>query len=115
MILRFALSYVAGALAFPLADYLLPGLQCRDFEVALLAGATLMLFYLLIRPIARLLSLVLNLLSLGLLGVLIDSLLILLAAAQLPGLVQVTSFEWAVAAALIINLVRGLSGRLVKR
>lgn len=113
MLLRFSLRYLAGALAFPLADFLLPGLHCADIRVALMAGAVLMLLYLLIRPVARLLSLALNLLTLGLLGMVIDSLLILLAAALLPGLVRVDSLTWAIAAALIINLVRGLAGRLV--
>ena len=114
MLLRFSTRYLAGALAFPLADYLLPGLHCQSLKLAIVAGAVLMLFYLLIRPVARLLSLALNLLSLGLLGIVIDSLLILLAASQLPGVVKVESFEWAIAAALIIKLVRALSGKLVK-
>lgn len=111
----FALRYVAGTLAFPLADHLLEGLWCNSMETALLAGATLMLFYLLLRPILRLLTFALNFLTIGLIGTAIDTLLILLTARLFPGQVKLAGVIWAVCAALIINLVRGATGWVVKR
>ncbi len=111
---RFAFRYLAGTLAFPLADWLLFGLWCRSLEVALLAGATLMLFYLLLRPIARLLLVAFNVLTLGLLGTALDTGLILLTVRLFPGDIAVKSLDWAVLAALIINLVRAISGWMVK-
>lgn len=112
--LRFALRYIFGTLAFPLADYLLFGLWCRDLRSALLAGACLMLFYSVLRPLARLLSLAFNLLTLGLLGIVIDSALILLTVRLFPELVRVKGPEWAVLAALVINVVRSIAGRVVR-
>lgn len=113
--LRFSLRYVCGALAFLLADYLLPGLWCDSLETAILAGACLMLFYLLLRPLARLLTFALNLLTLRLLGTAIDSLLILLTARLFPASVRVAGIEWAVMAAILINLVRALCGGMVRK
>lgn len=110
-----ALRYVFGTFAFPLADYLLAGLWCSSLQTAILAGATLMLFYLLLRPILRLLAFALNFLTIGLIGIVTDSLLILLTARLFPGHVKLMGMVWAVYAALIINLVRGLTGWMVKR
>jgi len=110
-----AVRYIVGTLAFPLADYLLWGLWCNSLQTALLAGASLMLLYLLIRPLARVVLFAFNLLTLGLLGIVIDTLLIMLTVRLFPGSVQVYSLEWAALAALIINVVRAISGRLVRR
>lgn len=111
---RFAMRYVFGTLAFPLADYLLFGLWCRDMQSALLAGACLMLLYTLLRPLANLLLIAFNLLTLGLFSIVIDTLLILLTVRLFPSSVQVQSPEWAALAALIINIIRGIAGKLVK-
>ena len=112
--LRFAFRYIAGAFAFPLADYLLFGLWCRDMNSALLAGASLMLFYLLLRPLMRLVSLAFSLLTLGLFSIVIDTALILLTVRLFPQAVRVKGPEWAALAAVVINVVRFISGRLVK-
>lgn len=111
---RFAFRYLAGTLAFPLADYLLFGLWCRNLEVALLAGAVLMLFYLLLRPLARLMLLAFNVLTLGLLGTALDTGLIMLTVRLFPGDIAVKSVDWAFWAALIINVVRAITGGMVR-
>lgn len=112
--MRFIFRYIAGTLAFPLADWLLFGLWCRNWQVALLAGAVLMLFYLLLRPIARLLLIAFNVLTLGLLGTALDTGLIMLTVQLFPGDIAVKSLDWAVLAALIINVVRAITGWMVK-
>lgn len=112
--LAFALRFIAGTLAFPLADYLLFGLWCRSLEAALVAGACLMVLYLLIRPLARLALFAVNLLTLGLIGIAVDSMLILVIVRLFPEHVQVKDVGWAALAALIINLVRSITGRLVR-
>lgn len=111
---RFAFRYLAGALAFPLADWLLFGLWCRNLETALLAGAVLMLFYLLLRPLTKLLLLAFNMLTLGLLGTAVDTALILLTARLFPNDIAIKSVDWAFYAALIINAVRFITGGLVR-
>jgi len=110
----FAVRFIFGTLAFPLADYLLFGLWCSSLQSALLAGACLMTLYLLIRPMSKIVLFAFNVLTLGVLGILVDSTLIMMIMRLFPRAVQVKSFEWAVLAALIINLVRTIFGKLVR-
>lgn len=110
----FAVRFIFGVLAFPLADYLLYGLWCSSLSSALLAGSCLMVLYLLLRPFSKIVLFAFNLLTLGLIGLLIDATLIMMTMQLFPRAVQVKSFGWAVLAALIINLVRSISGKLVK-
>lgn len=81
---------------------------------ALLAGACLMLLYALLRPLANLLLIAFNLLTLGLFSIVIDTLLILLTVRLFPQSIQIQGPEWAVLAAVIINAARGIAGKLVK-
>lgn len=106
--------FITGSLAFVLADYLLFGLWCRTLESALIAGACLMLLYLLVRPLARVILFAFNLLTLGLIYIALDSMLILVIVRLFPGDVQVKSIGWAALAALIINVVRSITGKLVR-
>ena len=110
----FAVRFIFGTLAFPLADCLLYGLWCRNLQSALLAGACLMILYTLIRPLSKIVLFAFNVLTLGLIGILIDSTLIMMIMRMFPQFVQVKSFGWAALAALIINLVRTISGKLVR-
>ncbi|NLD52379.1 MAG: phage holin family protein [Clostridiales bacterium] len=112
--LRFAVRYIAGALAFPLADYLLWGVWCDSLQSALLAGAVLMLFYLLLRPVLKLLTIAFSLLTLGLFATAIDTLLVILTARLFPYTIAIKGPEWALLAALIVNVVRYLSGKAVR-
>ena len=111
---RFTLRYLFGALAFPLADLLLFGLWCRDLRTAVIAGACLMLLYTLLRPLANLLLIAFNLVTLGLFSIVVDTLLILLTVSLFPSSVRIQGPEWAVLTALVINIVRGIAGKLVK-
>ncbi|MGI6689978.1 MAG: phage holin family protein [Clostridiales bacterium] len=111
----FAFRYLAGAMAFPLADYLLAGIRCADARTAFLFGAVLMLLYTLLRPVMRLMTGVFNMLTLGLVWLMVDTALILLGAWLLPHLVVVDSVPWAMAAALMVNLARLLAGQVAKR
>lgn len=106
--------FITGSLAFVLADYLLFGLWCRTLESALMAGACLMVLYLLVRPIARVVLFAFNVLTLGLIYIALDSTLILVITRLFPGDVRVKDIGWAALAALIINVVRSITGKLVR-
>ncbi len=73
-----------------------------------------MTLYLLIRPLSKIVLFAFNLLTLGVIGILVDSTLIMMTMWLFPHAVQVKSFEWAILAALIINSVRAISGKLVR-
>jgi putative membrane protein len=90
--------------AILVSAYLLEGIRVSGFFSALLAAAVLAAFNAVLRPVLILLTLPLTLLTLGLFILVINALMIKLAAALLPGF-DVLGFWPAVAAALVIGLV----------
>ncbi|MDR0397207.1 MAG: phage holin family protein [Oscillospiraceae bacterium] len=104
----------AGTIAAAVASaYILPGIRCADWEHAAAAGVLLAVAYALFRPVARILLGVFNLLTLGLMGIIIDAGLFYACAMRIDG-VEIDSFAWALAAALLVNAARaaaGLAGR----
>ena len=113
--MRFAMKYIAGSLALPLADYLLTGFWCQSTQIAILAGAVLMLMYMIVRPLLRLLLGLFNVLTLGLLYVALDTALIYLLTLLFPGAIAFQSLLWAVAASLVVNAGRLVAGMLFNK
>ena len=91
---------------------LMPGLAVSGDRAALAAGLALAALYLLLRPLARLLTKPLGCLTFGLIGTAVDAALVELCAYWLGGDFRVESFLWAAAVALAVNLTRGVIGKL---
>ena len=110
-ILRFA----ATVAAVPLCATYLPGVHMADVAGAMLIGAVLGGLYIVLRPVLRLLLKVVSWLTLGLINAVIDAWLVWTAAGYFAQGVQIESFWWALAVALVMNaarmLVDALSGR----
>lgn len=93
------------------AAYLLDGIEVRDFLSAFLAAAVLGIMNAVLRPILILLTLPLNILSLGLFTFVINAFLLKLASGLIPGF-EVHGFWTALFGALIITLVSALLNAL---
>lgn len=98
--------------AILLAAYLLDGIEVRDFFSAFLAAAVLGILNAFFRPLLLLLTLPLNILSLGLFTFVINALLLKTASGVIPGF-EVHGFWTALFGALIITLVSGLLNTLI--
>jgi putative membrane protein len=96
------------------AAYLLDGIEVRDFLSALLAAAVLGILNAVFRPILILLTLPLNILSLGLFTFVINALLLKMASGVIDGF-AVHGFWTALLGALIITLVSALLNALTGR
>jgi putative membrane protein len=94
------------------AAYLLNGIEVRDFLSALLAAAVLGILNAFFRPLLLLLTLPLNILSLGLFTFVINAFLLKMASGVIPGF-EVHGFWTALFGALIITLVSGLLNALI--
>jgi len=94
------------------ASYLLSGIEVRDFLSAFLAAAVLGILNAIFRPLLILLTLPLNILSLGLFTFVINAFLLKMASGLIPGF-EVHGFWTALAGALIITLVSGLLNALI--
>ena len=96
------------------AAYLINGIEVRDFLSAFLAAAVLGILNAIFRPLLILLTLPLNILSLGLFTFVINAFLLKLASGVIPGF-EVHGFWTALFGALIITIVNGLLNALIGR
>lgn len=102
------IRWIVLTLAILLAAYLLPGITVGGPLSAFLAAATLGILNALFRPILLLVTLPLNILTLGLFTFVINALMLMMASGVIDGL-HVQGFWWAVLGSLIITAVSWLS------
>jgi putative membrane protein len=93
--------------AIMIAAYLFSGIQVAGFGSALVAALVLGILNAFFRPILLILTLPINILTLGLFTFVINALLLLMTSGVIGGL-QVSSFGAALLGSLIISLVSWL-------
>lgn len=91
--------------------YFMPGVTYTEWSAVFLAGIALAVMFLLLRPIARLLLAVFNLFTLGLLYLIVDTFLVLLASNLIEGF-DIESYVWALAVSVAVNMGRHLFGAM---
>lgn len=102
--MKLIINWLISTAAILVTAYLLPGVDIRSIVVALVLAIVLGAINAFIRPILVLLSLPLTFLTFGLFLFVLDALLIMLAAAVVPGF-MVASFWWALLFSLVLSLV----------
>lgn len=100
------LRFVVTVAAVPLCGEYMDGVHIADFGQGLLLGAALGLIYLLLRPLARLVTAVFNFCTLGLMHVALDAFWVWTAAGFFRPGIQLDSVWWALAMAAVINVLR---------
>ena len=110
--MSFLLQWLVSGLAIIITAYLLPGVRVAGFFAALVTALILGLINAFIRPVLILLTLPLNILTLGLFTLVINALLIMLAAAVVPGF-TVQGFWWALLFGLVLAVVNFALGSIV--
>jgi len=110
--MSFLLQWLVSGLAIIITAYLLPGVKLTGFFAALVTALILGLINAFIRPVLILLTLPLNILTLGLFTLVINALLIMLAAAIVPGF-AVQGFWWALLFGLVLAIVNYALGAIV--
>jgi len=103
---------VSGFAIFATA-YILPGVHVDGFIAALITAVVLGLVNAFVRPILVLLTLPINILSLGLFLFVINAFMVWLAAQIVPGF-RVDGFGWALLFSLVLTLVSGVLHSVVK-
>jgi len=109
----FIVRWVVNALAVMLAAYLIPGVSVRDFWSALIAAIVIGLVNAIVRPLAIVLTLPINIITLGLFTLVINALMFWLASAVVPGF-HVNGFWPAFGGALVFWAVSWVSNAFLK-
>jgi putative membrane protein len=106
------IGWIINAAVLLALPYLLKGVQISGFGTALVAAAVIGLLNVLIKPVLFILTLPINLLTLGLFTFVLNGLMFWLAAQFLKGL-SVDGFWWAVAAAFVYSIISWAISSLV--
>lgn len=96
-----------------IAAYLLPGIVVRGFIPALLAALFLGIVNTLIRPILLLITLPINVLTLGLFTFVINAVLVLLVSKVITGF-EVKGFWWAVLFSIVLSIIQYILHRIFR-
>lgn len=101
------LAIIINTVAVLLTTYILPGIHLKSFWTALWVAIVLGIVNAILRPIIFILTLPINILTLGLFSFVIMGLLVYLVSAIVPGF-KVDNFGWAILFALIVAIINWL-------
>lgn len=104
---------VINGIAVYVSASLLAGVQIKDFLSAIVTAIVLGGANLIVKPILVLLTLPINILTLGLFTLAINALMVLLVDALIVGF-QVQSFLWAMLFSLTLSLVSSIINRITR-
>lgn len=92
-----------------ISDWILSGISLETWWTGFLLAAVIILINLTLKPLMVILTLPITFLSLGLFLLVINALVILMAAELIPGF-YVEGFWWALAFSIVLSLVNGVFG-----
>lgn len=105
------ISILINTLAVLLTSYILPGIHISSFWTAVAVAIVLGIINAVIRPIVFILTLPINILTLGLFSFIIMGFMVYLVHLIVPGF-KVDNFGWAILFALIVALINWFLNRL---
>jgi putative membrane protein len=106
------IKWLIMAVSIIVSSYLIPGVRINGFFTALWVAFFLGIVNVLIKPILILITLPINILTLGLFTLVINALLILLASSALKGF-EVSGFWIAVLFGIVLSFINHLIGYLL--
>jgi len=104
-------NLVVNAIAFYVVAYLIPGVEITGWEALLVVAVVWGIMAMLVRPLLVLLTLPVNVATLGLFIFVINALLLMLTARLVPGF-EIVSFWVALLAAVMLSLVNMVLSRI---
>jgi putative membrane protein len=101
------ISWILSTLVILVVSYLLPGVLLTGFVSALIASLVLGVVNAFIKPFLVLLTLPINILTLGLFTLVINALLVMLVSYLVPGF-KVDGFWWALIFSIMLSITNWL-------
>ena len=111
--MKFILHWIVYALAILITTYILPGVHITGLITVLVLAIVLGAINAVVRPILIVLTLPLSIFTFGLFIFVINALLIMLAAAIVPGF-SVAGFWWALLFSIILSIISGILGGITE-
>ncbi len=102
--MHFLINLLINGFAVFVSAYLLEGVHVDNFLTAIVVSIVLGIVNTVVKPIVSLLTLPLNILTLGLFNFILNGLMILLVSAVVPGF-SVANIWWAILFSLVLSLV----------
>ena len=103
-LVHWIVDWLIGALALWLVAQIIPGIQIRSFQTAMLATIVIALVDVTIGPILRFIALPITFLTLGLFRLVLNALLLKLASIFTPGF-RIDGFLNALLGSLVLTIV----------
>lgn len=110
--MNFLIKLVLNAIAVVLAVYILPGVHLADFWYAIMLAALLSLLNSSVKPILIFLTIPATIFSLGLFLLVINAVIIEIAAWILEPGFTVQSFWWALLFSIVLSFINSIFERL---
>lgn len=102
--MQFLLSLVLSTIAVFATAYILPGVRLEGWTTALILAIVLGIINAILRPILLILTLPINILTLGLFTFVVIALCVMLASKIVPGF-HVDGFWWAMAFGVVLAII----------
>lgn len=106
------LSLILSTIAVFVTANILPGVKIDGWTTALIVAIVMGVVNAFIRPLLLILTLPINILTLGLFTFVIIALLVMLVSAIVPGF-HVAGFWWAMAFGLVLAIISGFLNSLI--
>lgn len=111
--MKFLVKWIIGTVAIVITTYLLSGIHVDSVQTALITALVLGIINAVLRPILFVLTLPITIISLGLFAVILNALLVMLAALIVPGF-QVDNFWWALLFSIVLAIINHFLNKIVE-
>lgn len=112
--LEVLVNWLLSAILILVTGYIIPGVHISDFTSALLASVVLGIINALLKPLIVILTLPINLLTLGLFTLIINGVLVMLASSLVSGF-QVDSFGSALLFGIVLSILNFTVNQLYRK
>lgn len=104
-------EWILKSLILLITSYIVPGFRIESYTTAFLVALVLGVLNLLVKPVLLLLTLPINILTLGLFTFIVNALLLMIASSLVAGF-RIDSFLTAIIASILISLISSLLSKV---
>ena len=112
--MKILFRFIFLTLAVLAADYIVPGITLDNIATAAIAGAILTVIQIIVKPIVKILTLPITLITLGLFLIVLNALFFWFVSGLVPGM-EVETFVAAILGSLIVSVLNWFADKFGKK